>query len=146
MAKQTKSTRAKAKGEVKHINPEGLHKNPAFTNVVTVTGPAKTIYIGGQDAVDASGAIVGKGDLKAQTEQILKNIQAALAATGAQPEHVIKWNIYVVQGQSVQDGFAAFQSVWGNPPNPPVITVAFVAGLGHPDFLAEIDAIAVVPE
>lgn len=146
MAKQTKSTRAKAKGEVKYINPEGLPKNPAFTNVVTVTGPVKTIYIGGQDAVDASGAIVGKGDLKAQTEQILKNIQAALAAAGAQPEHVIKWNIYVLQGQSVQDGFAAFQSVWGNPPNPPVITVAFVAGLGHPDFLAEIDAIAVVPE
>jgi enamine deaminase RidA (YjgF/YER057c/UK114 family) len=144
MAKQTKSTRAK--GEVKYINPEGLHRNPAFTNVVTVTGPVKTIYIGGQDAVDASGAIVGKGDLKAQTEQILKNIQAALAAAGAQPEHVIKWNIYVLQGQSVQDGFAAFQSVWGNPPNPPVITVAFVAGLGHPDFLAEIDAIAVVPE
>ncbi|HEX6035851.1 MAG TPA: RidA family protein [Anaerolineales bacterium] len=144
MARQTKSTRVK--GEVTYINPEGLPKNPAFTNVVTVTGPVKTVYIGGQDAVDASGAIVGKGDLKAQTEQILKNIQAALAAAGAQPEHVIKWNIYVLQGQSVQDGYAAFQSVWGNPPNPPVITVVFVAGLGHPDFLAEIDAIAVVPE
>jgi enamine deaminase RidA (YjgF/YER057c/UK114 family) len=144
MAKQTKSTHVK--GEVKYINPDGLPKNPAFTNVVTVTGPVKTVYIGGQDAVDASGAIVGKGDLKAQTEQILKNIQAALAAAGAQPEHVIKWNIYVLQGQSVQDGFAAFQSIWGNPPNPPIITVVFVAGLGHPDFLAEIDAIAVVPE
>ena len=144
VAKQTKSTNVK--GEVKHINPDGLPRNPAFTNVVTVTGPAKTIYIGGQDAVDASGAIVGKGDLKAQTEQILKNIQAALAASGARPEHVVKWNIYVLQGQSVQEGYAAFQSVWGNPPNPPVITVVFVAGLGHPDFLAEIDAIAVVPE
>lgn len=144
MAKQTESTHVR--GEVKYINPEGLPKNPAFTNVVTVTGPVKTIYIGGQDAVDASGAIVGKGDLKAQTEQILKNIQAALAASGAQPEHVVKWNIYVLQGQSVQEGYAAFQSVWGNPPNPPAITVVFVAGLGHPDFLAEIDAIAVVPE
>ena len=144
MAKQTKSTHVK--GEVTYINPDGLHKNPAFTNVVTVTGPVKTVYIGGQDAVDSSGAIVGKGDLKAQTERILKNIQAALAAAGARPEHVIKWNIYVLQGQSVQEGFAAFQSVWGNPPNPPIITVAFVAGLGHPDFLAEIDAIAVVPE
>jgi enamine deaminase RidA (YjgF/YER057c/UK114 family) len=144
MAKQTESTHGR--GEVKYINPEGLHKNPAFTNVVTVTGPAKTIYIGGQDAVDASGTIVGKGDLKAQTEQILKNIKAALAASGAQPEHVVKWNIYVLQGQSVQEGYAAFQSVWGNPPNPPVITVVFVAALGHPDFLAEIDAIAVVPQ
>lgn len=144
MARSSKSTTKK--GNVQYLNPDGLPRNPAFTNVVTVTGPVKTVYIGGQDAVDASGAIVGKGDLKAQTEQILKNIQAALAAAGAQPEHVIKWTIYVVQGQSVQDGFAAFQSVWGNPPNPPVITVAFVAGLGHPDFLAEIDAVAVVPE
>ena len=144
MAKQTKSTHVR--GEVNFINPDGLSRNPAFTNVVTVTGPVKTVYIGGQDAVDASGAIVGKGDLKAQTEQILKNIQAALAASGAQPEHVVKWNIYVLQGQSVQEGYAAFQSVWGNPPNPPAITVVFVAGLGHPDFLAEIDAIAVVPE
>src|SRR5512134_230606 len=144
MTKKSEST--KSKGQVQYINPTTLPQNPAFTNVVTVTGPVKTVYIGGQDAVDASGNIVGKGDLKAQTEQILKNIQAALAAAGAQPEHVIKWNIYVLQGQSVQDGYAAFQSVWGNPPNPPVITVVFVASLGHPDFLAEIDAIAVVPE
>jgi enamine deaminase RidA (YjgF/YER057c/UK114 family) len=141
-----KSKSNKIKGHVQYINPDGLPKNPAFTNVVTVTGPVKTVYIGGQDAVDSSGNIVGKGDLKAQTEQILKNIQAALEAAGAQPEHVVKWNIYVVQGQSVQEGYAAFQSVWGNLPNPPVITVVFVAGLGHPDFLAEIDAIAVVPE
>ena len=144
MTKQTNSTGMK--GEVQYINPDGLHKNPAFTQVVTVTGPVKTVYIGGQDAVDASGAIVGKGDLRAQTEQILKNIQEALSAAGAQPEHVIKWNIYVVQGQSVQEGYAAFQNVWGNLPNPPIITVVFVAGLGHPDFLAEVDAIAVVPE
>jgi enamine deaminase RidA (YjgF/YER057c/UK114 family) len=104
------------------------------------------VYVGGQDAVDASGAIIGKGDLKAQTEQVLKNIQAALAAAGAQPEHVIKWNIYVVQGQSLSAGFEAFQRVWGNPPNPPVVTMAFVAGLAHPDFLVEMDAIAVVPQ
>ena len=62
-------------GRVLYLNPDGLSKNPAFTNVITVTGPAKTIYIGGQDSVDASGAIMGKGDIKLQTEQVLKNIQ-----------------------------------------------------------------------
>lgn len=144
MARSSKSTTKK--GNVQYLNPDGLPKNPAFTNVVTVTGPVKTVYIGGQDAVDASGAIVGKGNLKAQTEQILKNIKAALAAAGAQSEHVVKWNIYVVQGQSIEEGFAAFQSVWGNPPNPPAITVMFVSGLAHPDFLVEMDAIAVIPE
>jgi enamine deaminase RidA (YjgF/YER057c/UK114 family) len=144
MTKQTKSTLVN--GQVKYINPDGLPKNPAFTNVVTVTGPVKTVYIGGQDAVDTSGAIVGKGSLKAQTEQILKNIQAALAAGGVGLEHIVKCNIYVVQGQPLQEGFEAFQRVWGNRPNPPAISVMFVAGLAHPDFLAEMDAVAVVPE
>jgi enamine deaminase RidA (YjgF/YER057c/UK114 family) len=134
------------KGQVQYLNPDALNKNPAFTNVVVVSGPVKTVYVGGQDAVDASGAIIGKGDLKAQTEQILQNIQAALAAGGAQLEHVIKWNVYVLQGQSLNEGLEVFQRIWGNRPNPPAISVMFVAGLAHPDFLAEMDAIAVVPE
>ncbi len=142
---ENQSETAAGKGQVQYINPDGLHKNPAFSNVVIVSGLAKTIYIGGQDAVDASGAIVGKGDLKAQTVQILKNIQVALAASGASVEHVVKWNIYVVQGQSLLAGFEAFQSVFGTLPNPPAITGMFVAGLAHPDFLAEMDVIAVVP-
>jgi len=132
--------------QVQYINPEGLNKNPAFTNVVVVSGHVKTIYIGGQDAVDATGAIVGKGDIRAQTEQVLKNIQTALAAGGAQKEHIIKWNLYVVQGQSIQAGFEAFQQFWGMQANPPTISFVFVAGLAHPDFLVEMDAVAVVPE
>ena len=137
---------ANGKGQVQYINPDTLHKNPAFSNVVVVSGPVKTIYIGGQDAVDASGAIVGKDDLKVQTLQTLKNIQAALAAGGASIEHVVKWNVYVVQGQSFLEGFEAFQSVFGTLPNPPAISGMFVAGLAHPDFLVEMDAIAVVPQ
>ena len=132
--------------QVQHINPDGLNKNPAFTNVITVTGPAKTLYIGGQDSINASGEIVAKGDIKGQTEQVLKNLQTALIAAGADLEHIVKWNIYVVQGQPIQPGLEAFQQVWGRRPNPPTITVAFVAGLANPDFLVEMDAIAVVPE
>ena len=132
--------------QVQHINPDELVKNSAFTNVITVTGPTKTIYIGGQDSIDASGEIVGKGDIKKQTEQVLKNLQTALKAAGADLENIVKWNILVVQGQPIQPGLEAFQKVWGNRPNPPTITVAFVAGLANPDFLVEMDAIAVVPE
>jgi enamine deaminase RidA (YjgF/YER057c/UK114 family) len=133
-------------GDVQYLNPDALVKNPAFTNVVVVTGAVKTIYIGGQDAVDSSGAIVGKGDIAAQTEQIMQNVQAALEAAGARLEHVIKWNVYIVQGQPLQPGFEVFQRVWGRRPNPPAITGMFVAGLAHPDFLVEIDVVAVVPQ
>ena len=132
-------------GRVEHLNPDGLNRNPAFTNVVVVSGPVRTIYVGGQDAVTAEGKVVGKGDLAAQTEQVLVNLQTALAAAGAGPEHVIKWNLLVVDGQSIEQGYAAFQRVWGNRPNPPLITAAFVSALANPDFLVEMDAIAVVP-
>ena len=132
-------------GRVEHLNPAGLNQNPAFTNVVVVDGPVRTIYVGGQDAVTAEGEVVGKGDLAAQTERVLANLRTALAAAGAGPEHVIKWNLLIVDGQSIEQGYGAFQRAWGNRPNPPLITAAFVSGLAHPDFLVEMDAIAVVP-
>jgi len=133
-------------GQVQHINPDGLSKNPAFTQVIAVTGAAKTLYIGGQDAVDASGMIVGKGDIKLQVEQVFKNLQTALRASGAELEHIIRWNIYMVQGQPLRPAFEVSQQIWGGRPNPPTITVVVVAGLANPDFLVEMDAIAVVPE
>ena len=132
--------------KISYPNPEGLHRNPAHLQVVVVTGIARTVYVGGQNAVDASGKIVGKGDIRAQAEQVLKNLEVALASGGARLEHVIKWNVYIVQGQPLQPGFEVFQRVWGNRPNPPLITGLFVSGLANPDFLMEMDAIAVVPE
>jgi enamine deaminase RidA (YjgF/YER057c/UK114 family) len=134
------------KGSVQHLNPDGLHKNPAYNQAVVVTGHVKTVYVGGQNAVDDSGKIVGKGDIKVQSEQVLKNVDTALAAGGARLEHVVKWSVYIVQGQSPLPGFEAFRRAWGDRPNPPTITVLFIAGLADPDFLVEIDAIAVVPQ
>ena len=133
-------------GQVQHINPDGLTKNPAFTNIVTVTSPVKTIYIGGQDAIDSSGTVIGKGDIQQQAEQVFKNLEVALQAVDAGLEHIIKWNIYVVHGQPIQPALEVFQHVWGRRPNPPAITMMFVSGLSNPDFLLEIDAIAALPE
>jgi len=133
-------------GSVRYINPDSLNNNPAFTNVVVVEGNVRTVHIGGQDAINASGEMVGKGDIVAQTEQVLANVRAALEAGGARPEHIIKWNIYVVEGQSLQAGFAAFENAWPQRPNPPAITGVFVSALAHPDFLVEMDAVAVVPQ
>ena len=134
-------------GRVELLSPEGLVKSPAFSHVAVVSGPVRTIFVGGQDAIDADGEVVGKGDLGAQTTQILANIETALAAGGAGLEHVIKWTVFVVEGQDVREAFAAFQRAWGDRSTPPpLITAAFVRSLGHPDWLAEVDAVAVVPD
>jgi enamine deaminase RidA (YjgF/YER057c/UK114 family) len=126
---------ASSAGSVQFINPEGLPRNPAYTNVVTVSGSVKTIYIGAQGAFDAAtGTIVGKGDIGAQTVQVLKNIQAALIGAGAQLEHIIKWTIYLTQGQPLQPAFEAGMRAWGDRPNPPLNTVLYVSELVPSDF------------
>jgi len=106
-------------GRVEFLSPEELPSNPAFSEVVAVTGPVKTVYVGGQNAVTAAGEIVGKGDIAAQTEQIFSNLKAALAAAGAELQHIIKWSILVVEGQPLQPAFEVFQREWGRRPNPP---------------------------
>ena len=130
---------------IQYLSPVGLHRNPAFSQVVVTAGNARTVYVGGQNSVDSSGAIIGKGDLKAQTEQVYKNLETALAAGGAKLENVVKWTIYIVEGQPMEPAFGVFQQVWGRRPNPPAITLVYVSGLADPDFLLEMDAVAVVP-
>ena len=133
---------------VEHLNPEGVHKNPAYSQGVAVRGPARTIYVGGQNAVDASGAIVGTGDLGRQTEQVINNVALVLEAGGARLTDVIKWNIHVVAGQNIGLAFAAYQRAMqatAAAAKPGAVTAAFVSGLARPEYLIEIEAVAIVP-
>ena len=129
---------------IAYLSPENLHKNPAFSHLAVVSGNVKTIYIGGQNAVDSQGNILGKGDLKAQAEQMLSNFEACLAAAGAGFEDIVKWTIFMVEGQAIQPAFEVFQHVNEKRKSPPLVTMAYVSALANPDFLIEIEAVAVV--
>ena len=127
---------------VRHINPEGMHRSPAFSQAVVVEQPTKTIYIGGQNGVDANGKVVGP-TMGEQARQAFRNLATILESEGASLANIVHWRIATVEGQSFDDGVAAFQEVWNRADPPPAITVHVVANLG-PDFLIEIDAVAVV--
>jgi enamine deaminase RidA (YjgF/YER057c/UK114 family) len=129
---------------VDYLNPPGLRVNPAFTNVVVVTGAAKRIIVGAIDPVDEHGALVGAGDIAAQTEQVFRNLEISLAAAGASLENVVIWRIFVVEGQSLQAGASVFFRVWGQRPNPPANTIVFVPSLGFPGALLTLEAEAAV--
>jgi len=131
--------------ELEYINPPNMAPPRGYSHAVSVSGNHKTLYIGGQNAIDPQGNIVGKGSLRAQTEQALTNIQSILEQAGAKLENIVKFNVYLVQGQNPQEGFEAFQKRWHSK-SFPAVTVLFVAGLAHPDWLVEMDAVAVVPE
>ena len=107
-----------------------MHKNPAFTQVITVDGATKTIYVGGQNAVNAKGEIVGN-DIASQSQQAFKNVITALEAAGATLDDVIKMTIYLVQGQSFQEVFAAAQQV-KRMEVPPTVSGIMVVGLANP--------------
>ena len=76
----------------------------------------------------------------AQTEQALHNVLAVLAEAGADQSNVVRMAVYVAAGESVDEGFAASMRVWGQ--HPTAITVLFVAALGRPDALVEIEVVA----
>ncbi|WP_067814179.1 RidA family protein [Actinomadura kijaniata] len=127
---------------VRHINPEGLHRSPAFSQAVVVERPTKTIYVGGQNGVDADGKVVGP-TVGEQSLQALRNLQTILESEGASLANIVHWTIAVVDGHSFDEGAAAFQQVWNRADPPPAITVHAVAGL-NAGSLVEIDAVAVV--
>jgi enamine deaminase RidA (YjgF/YER057c/UK114 family) len=131
--------------QVTHHNPAGLPHNPAFSQAVSVQDPTRTIYVGGQNAVEADGTVASQ-DLAAQTVRALQNLELVLADAGARLEDVASWSILVVAGQPLREAFAGFQQVWGARGEPPAITVAFVAGLANAQFLVEVNAVAVVPK
>lgn len=126
----------------RHINPEGLHRSPAFSQAVVVEQPAKTIYIGGQNGVDADGKVVGP-TVGEQSLQAFRNLAIILESEGASLANIVHWTIAVAEGHAFDEGVSAFQQVWDPADPPPAITVHVVAGLA-PGFLVEIDAIAVV--
>jgi enamine deaminase RidA (YjgF/YER057c/UK114 family) len=131
--------------KIEYINPGNMHKPRGYSHGVSVQGKYKTIYVGGQNAIDEKGKIVGN-DLGEQTKQVLENIGKVLEAAGAKFENVVKLNIHILQGQDPRQGFQAFQEKWGANINFPAITVIFVAGLGNPAWLVEVDAVAVIEE
>ena len=129
--------------QVKRTNPPTLSKPTGYTHIVEVNGPGKTIYISGQIALDKDGKVVGPGDMKAQAEQVFKNLQAALEAAGAKFSDVVKMNTYITdmqQSPAVREVRARY---FGD--TTPASTLIQVVHLARPEFLLEIEVIAAVP-
>lgn len=124
-----------------HLDPEGFHYNPAFTQGV-IAPAGRTLYVGGQLGSNANGELLD--GLEAQAAQAMRNVLAVLAAGGTGPEHVVKLNIYLVSGGDAQAGYVAAQSVWGE--HRTAITAVSTAAHARPGALVEIDAIAIIPE
>ncbi|MCY1081501.1 RidA family protein [Archangium lansingense] len=102
------------------------------------------ISVSGTTATDASGQVVGEGDVYAQTAQALRNIQAALEALGGRMEHVIRTRMYVMDISLWGDVGRAHGEVFGT--IRPATSMVEVSRLIDPVMLVEIEADAIIPD
>ncbi|OGK78822.1 MAG: hypothetical protein A2X52_12035 [Candidatus Rokubacteria bacterium GWC2_70_16] len=119
------------------VKPFGIFSSAAWQP------EGKVLHIAGQVAQDATGALVGKDDIRAQTRQVLENIRTVLAGVGGTMDDVARVTVYVTD----MSGLAQIHEVRGQyfrRPYP-ASTLVEVKRLVKPDYLIEIDAVAVIP-
>jgi enamine deaminase RidA (YjgF/YER057c/UK114 family) len=128
---------------IQRLRPPGLVSSPAFSHVAVVPPGATTIYVGGQNAVDQDGSLVGTGDVALQSTRALENAKIALAAAGATFADVVQWTVLFVDGVDLAAAYGAIAPMLASD-EPPLVLGARVAGLGVPGALIEISAVAAV--
>jgi len=121
-------------------NPPGLAAPRGYSHVVDVP-PGRLVFIAGQVAFDAQGNLVGKGDIRAQTEQVFKNLQIALESAGCTLADVVKLTWFVRDASQVATFREVREQILGSGPRP-ASTLVEIKSLVRDDLLVEIDAVA----
>ena len=131
--------------KTEYLNPKELFEPRFFTHTVAVSGAAKIVYVSGQVSYDRNGAVVGKGDMRAQSEQVFACLTRNLKAAGASWSDVIKINGYMVR--MTPEAVTAYREVrtrFLDPKKMPASTLVGVDRLVHEDLLLEVEVVAAV--
>jgi 2-iminobutanoate/2-iminopropanoate deaminase len=132
--------------ERQNIFPEGLSKRVVkghllYAPVVTVV-PGKLVFLSGILSRNEVGEIVGKGDMRRQIQQVFSNIRTALASAGAMFADVVKRQTFTTDIEAYYQHIDARMEFCGDALS--TSTTVEVRRLSHPDFLIEVEVIAVV--
>lgn len=128
-----------------YMNPKELSTPRFYTHAVSAEGAGKLVCVSGQVSWDASGNVVGKGDMRAQSEQVFKNVGHALAAAGAGWEDVIKMNGYMVGMHAERvSAYREVRSRFLKAGALPASTLVGVERLVDPDLMLEVEVVAAV--
>ena len=130
--------------DIQLLRPSGLVESPAFSHVAIVPPGATTIYIGGQNAADETGQLIGADDAAAQTMKVMQNLVTALAAAGAGVQDLVSVTVVLVEGVDVQAAYAAAAPSLAAATTPPLVSGLLVSSLGVPGALVERSAVAAV--
>ena len=132
--------------EREHIFPEGLPKRIVnghllYAPVVTVI-PGKLVFLSGMLSRNSEGEIVGKGDMRRQIQQVFGNIRIALASVGATMADIVKRQTFTTGIDAYYKHIDARMEFFGD--SLTTSTAVEVRRLSHPDFLLEVEVMAVI--
>ena len=127
----------------KVLQPKSLSDpRPRYSQGILAEG-GKLLFVAGQTASDKDGNIVGKGDIEAQTHQVFKNIIAVLDEAGGSLDNLVMTTTYITD-RKYREGYNRVRMQYYKT-NSPTSTLVIITGLAHPDYLIEINGIAVLP-
>jgi 2-iminobutanoate/2-iminopropanoate deaminase len=123
------------------IRPNGMLNSPGYSHAVIK--PGSPVFISGQVAQDATGRLVGEGDIEAQVRQVFLNLRTVVNACGGSMDDIVKINVYVTD-LAYRPAVAAARMVHFRPGFMPASTFVVVSSLADPRMLVEIEAVAMV--
>ncbi len=124
---------------LEHINPSDVAPPRGFTHVVKAGDVA---YISGQVGRRPDGTLAGV-DIESQTDQVFRNLRAALASVGAGFGDMTKITVYLTHREDIP-GFRVARDRHLTGDNPPASTLVLISGLAEPEFRVEVEATAVI--
>jgi 2-iminobutanoate/2-iminopropanoate deaminase len=145
MAQSKKESPVNQKREVRLSSPATLSKPMGYSHLAEVAN-GRVVYIAGQVPLDREGQPVAQGDFRGQVRQVFENLNEAVKAAGGSFADLIKLNYYCVDrvDRSQLTALREERDRYVNTQAPPVSTLVFVHGLVRPEWLIEIEAVAVV--
>jgi enamine deaminase RidA (YjgF/YER057c/UK114 family) len=128
------------------FNPETMFVPTAGYSQVAEIKSGRLIYIAGQVSFDKSGHMVGKENVLVQAQQVFHNLKAAIEAAGGRFSDVVKLNYFCVEtvDPSLTPQILKVRDRYVDTKNPPVSTFVVVKRLVRPEWLIEVEAVAVV--
>ena len=130
---------------IRRFNTKRTYPNQSLDNdLCQAVRAGNTVYVRGQVGTDFEGNLVGLGDPSAQTEQAMKNVKQLLEEAGSDLSHIVKTTIYIIDPRYREAVYKEagkwLKGVF------PISTGLVVQALAQPEWLMEIDVIAVIPD
>ena len=130
--------------KVQISSPKLRQPNGIFSHATAIEATGRFVFISGMTARRADGGIAGIGDIEAQTRQVCENVKAAVEQAGGTMDDICRVDVYV-RNMEHFDVIHKVRREYFKPPAP-ASTMVEVCKMTSPEYLIEINAIAVLPD